>query len=50
MDDIRDNIKIVDGDRQTLRRAKLRLAKQKLQKIAADVKWRILIILNRFKF
>jgi Fic family protein len=50
MDDLKDNIKIVDGDKKTLRRAKFRILKQKLQRFAADLKWRILVILNGFKF
>ncbi len=50
MNNIKDNIKIVDGDKQTLRRAKLRITMQKLKRFLANVKWRILVILNGFKF
>lgn len=50
MDNLEDNIRIVDGDAKTLRRAKFLCAKRKLQNFAKHIQFRFAIILNGFKF
>lgn len=50
MHNIRDNIKIVDGDRATLRKAKFRILVQKIKQKIAHVYWAILVLINKGRF
>jgi hypothetical protein len=50
MHNIKDDIKIVSGNKKTLQKAKFLAGKRKVKSILSDLKWKILVILNGFKF
>jgi hypothetical protein len=50
MDNLKDNIKIVDGDKKTLMAAKFRIHKQRLSAIVSNTKWKLFLLLNGFRF
>jgi hypothetical protein len=50
MHNIKDDIKIVSGDKKTLQKAKVLASKRNLKSFLSNLKWKVLVILNGFKF
>jgi hypothetical protein len=50
MIDMKDNIRIMNGDKRVLVKAKMNAVKRWMSAKYSNVRWKILIVLNGFKF
>jgi len=50
MHNTKDDIKIVSGDKKTFIKAKFLASKRKFKSFLTNLKWKIAVVLNGFKF